>query len=78
MKRKKTTLADITERLSRSEMKKILAGDREAVPFGCVEHILGMDLCHVGEGCKFSDGKPGTCRSNTSGSSCFCATGTAD
>jgi|GEM_PF-6192155 len=73
MKRNKMSLANITERLSRAEMKKILAGDADPPPYGCVYRILTMEFCMVDEGCQFLDGKPGTCRSG--GSKCYCATG---
>ena len=68
MKRKKMSLANITERLSRAEMKQILAGDRED---GAIHCATTWNFCDNG-GCTFSDGTIGKCSTNTAGTKCFC------
>ncbi|WP_431214779.1 hypothetical protein ACQ86N_08495 [Puia sp. P3] len=64
---KKTTkisLAAIQGKLSRAEMKKIMAGSE-----------AGCDAwCNCTQ-CLFSDNTIGSCRASSSGS-CYCATGT--
>lgn len=81
MKRKKISLANIQEKLSRAEMKQILAGDAPEEGRQCWEYYgYPPDpgwFCANGKECKFKDGKPGTCLGSSNGSHCYCATGTA-
>ena len=75
MKRKKMTLVNITERLSRAEMKNILAGDRDADAGGqCSLAGFGQPWppCIVDKACVFSDGKEGKCGQNTAQTKCYC------
>ena len=73
MKRNKMSLANITERLSRAEMKKILAGDREAAA-GCFISIypVPFEKCDTTLACTFRDGRVGACATNSEGTKCYC------
>jgi hypothetical protein len=65
MKRQKMSLADIKGKLSRADMKKILAGENQCA--------TSWDWCDVGA-CSFSDGHgTGECRKNTANTKCYCA-----
>lgn len=74
MKRNKMSLANITERLSRAEMKKILAGDADFP--GCREQDFVppfLKLCNTNNTCTFKDGKKGYCAGGSPGSGkCYC------
>jgi len=73
MKRTKMSLANVQERLSRAEMKQILAGDRTASAGGCF-FLYGPfpgDVFCAGS-CKFSDGREGSCSINSSWTKCYC------
>jgi len=74
MKRNKMSLANITQRLSRSEMKNILAGERDAdAATGCTfaeRPIPGWPICF--DDCTFKDGRDGTCVANSGNTKCYC------
>lgn len=69
MKQKKLNLANIQGKLSRAEMKKIMAGS-DAI--GCVP---SPGTCDVGNSCLLSNNQPGRCYQNSSGTSCYCGGG---
>jgi len=64
MQPKKMSLANIQGKLSREEMKNIMAGS--GFDGGCGDSCSGS--------CTFSDGSSGTCRASDSGK-CYCASG---
>ncbi|OQP61174.1 hypothetical protein A3860_05510 [Niastella vici] len=67
MKQKKLSLANIHGKLSRAEMKKIMAGSDSG---GCA---TSLSWCDPYVDCTFSSGGTGKCRANTGGTTCYCA-----
>ncbi|HEX6431169.1 MAG TPA: hypothetical protein VF008_25945 [Niastella sp.] len=65
MNQKKLSLANIQGKLSRAEMKKIMAGSAT----GCSDITSS---CLVGDPCLLQNGQDGWCYSNSSGTSCYC------
>jgi hypothetical protein len=64
MKQRKMSLADIQGKLSRAEMKKIMAGFNQCSTM--------FDWCDIAP-CAFSDGNgTGACEKNTLGTKCYC------
>jgi hypothetical protein len=70
MKQKRMSLATI-EKLSRADMKKIMAGDKDWGSAGCA---TSLSWCDTGN-CNFSDGSVGSCRRNTAQTKCYCVSG---
>jgi hypothetical protein len=68
MKQIKLSLANIQGKLSRAEMKKIMAGSGA----GCA---TSMSWCDTTITCTMSTGQQGKCYPNSSGTSCYCAGG---
>ena len=67
MKQKKMSLANIQGKLSRAEMKKIMAGSGAV---GCSDIT---SWCLVGDPCLLQNGVDGWCYANTAETKCYCA-----
>jgi hypothetical protein len=66
MRRQKLNLANIQGKLSRTEMKKIMAGSDNA---GCA---TTWSQCDPYVACTFSSGGTGKCQMNSSNTQCYC------
>jgi ABC-type uncharacterized transport system YnjBCD ATPase subunit len=65
MERRKMSLANIQGKLSRAEMKKIMAGSGS----GCA---TSLSWCDTANTCTMSDGTQGSCYQNSGGTKCYC------
>lgn len=66
MKQQKLSLANIKGKLSRAEMKKIMAGSDGG---GCA---TTWSWCDTSTECTFSSGGTGKCAANSGGTTCYC------
>ena len=69
MKRNNKGLAAIQRKMSRADMKKIMAGD-DPENAKCADSCMGK--------CNLSGGGEGTCGMNSSMTKCYCKSGTED